>query len=309
MGKSDRIVRHVNEMPQYDAYQCQWHVDCNCLVIHRSADGRTKTHYHAVFVDSSNLWKSINPNSGSCDIPEEIYDMIALNRELGDGLVLPFAFHFRERSGATLGLFRLADSFQNPSQVGVPELARAFYLLVVILCSQCRRFGGTVPVLKHSSFVYDPSGRPVLANVGDHHHHKRDRGEGTRRRKRMRMGDEPPIDKRQWHRFLAGGKTCIEVMQYLRVLRPELFRNKYRGGDCLLRANLPFDDVTHQLICRNRNATLIKVLEQFSSLIRDDERLSASVQKWIRDFRQHRLRLVAERQKAQAKRTVVACPV
>lgn len=270
MGKIDIIVRHVNEMSNYNAFKCPWHTDRNCLMVIKTDN---ETRFHALFTNSSKQWRSYDLTE-SCDLPEDMYDLMIMNRELGDEYVLPFAYPFRERSGYTIGLYKLRSNLYDSDRITARNLSEMYYTLVVLLCAECRRFGGIAPVLRLSSFLYT-NDHPVLANVG-----------AANCEKRNRDGNRELFSKKKWNRFLRD-KTCFAVMKYLRDIRPDLFRNKYGvRSKCLLKESENFDDETHKLICNYKNSNLADVLQQFIHLIKDD-RLKWVIGKWIRESKQN----------------------
>lgn len=267
MGKIDIIVRHVNEMPNYNASTCPWHTDRNCFLVMKN-DAR----FHALFTNYSKQWRSYDLTE-SCDLPEDIYDLMVLNRELGDEYVLPFAYPFRERSGYTIGLYKMCTNLYDSTRITARNLSEMYYTLVVLMCAECRRLGGNAPVLRLSSFLYT-NDHPVLVNLG-----------AINCEKRNRDGNRELFSKKKWNRFLRE-KTCLAVIKYLRNIRPELFRNKFGArSDCFLKESENFDDATHKLICDHRKSNIADVLEHFIHLIKDS-RIQCVIKNWIRESKQ-----------------------
>lgn len=269
MGKSDVIVRHVNEMSNYKASTCPWHTDRNCILV---INTHNCSRFHAVFTNYSKEWRSYDL-TGSCDLPEDVYDLKVLNKELGNEYVLPFVYHIRERSGYTIGFFRMRVELYDASRITVYNMGEMYYTFVVLLCAECRRLGGNAPVLRLSSFLYTDR-HPVLVNIG-----------ATNCEKRNRDGNRELFSKKKWNRFLRG-KTCQEITAYLRTIRPELFRNKFNSHmTCLLKEGGKFDDTTHKLICKNKKSSLAQVLEQFIDYVKNDQ-VKWVIGTWVRESKE-----------------------
>ena len=267
MGRTDVIIRHVNENNKFNATKCPWHSERNCLFLLYNSKK-----FHCLFTSESKQWM-LDDAKGSYDVPEEIHDLKVLNREMGDEYVLPFAFTFRERSGYTIGLFELQRDFYGPSLIDSRNLAEMYYSAVVFLCAECRRFGGAPPDFKHSSLLYTGN-HPVLASVGSINSEKRNRD-----------CNKELFSKKKWNRFLRK-KTCITITRYFRNVRPDLFRKKFGPRNkCLLHESVNFNDETHRLICRSKKCNLAQVLERFVHLMRDDV-VKTIIWKWIEESKQ-----------------------
>ena len=264
MGKTNVIIRHVNENDKYNATKCPWHSERNCFFLLYNSKK-----FHCLFTLESKQWFP-NETTGSCDVPEEVHDLIVLHRELGDDYVLPFTFPFRERSGYAIALFELQREYYGPNSITVQNLAETYYAAVVFLCAECRRLGGAPPVFKWSTFLYADN-HPVLASVGAGNSDKRNRD-----------GNRELFSKKKWNRFLRK-KTCIVITRYFRNVRPDLFRKKFGSKNkCLLHEDGMFNDETHRLICRSKRCSLAQVLENFIHLMKND-RIKCIILKWIEE--------------------------
>ncbi|GFQ68591.1 uncharacterized protein TNCT_373371 [Trichonephila clavata] len=83
--------------------------------------------------------------------------MIEMCAWLGSEYVLPFAGHFRESSGYTIGMFHQSIQLYAPRKIQRLQFKETVYALVVFFV-RLLPMGGAVPDLKQFLFLYtDPS--------------------------------------------------------------------------------------------------------------------------------------------------------
>lgn len=264
MGKSDTIIAHIKENKYYSPSKCPWHHDRYCLLVLNNFDLKR---YHCLFASHSIQWRAYS-NTGSCDIPEQFYDVKLLAKEMGHEYVLPFAYAFRERSGYCIGLYELHVGLYGSNILTPDNLAETFYTMIVFLCAVCFRMGGNPPVFKFLSFLYTER-HPVLADVG-----------AQNAEKRNRLGNREALNKKKWSRFLKN-RTGREVTRYLKLVRPDLFKKKCSTRSvCVLAETMKFDDRTHALICKSKKKSVSEILVEFMNLV-PDERIKTMIAKWI----------------------------
>ncbi|GFQ78888.1 uncharacterized protein TNCT_207821 [Trichonephila clavata] len=109
--------------------------------------------FHCLHANRSTVWKSYT-NNQSCHIPEHFYEMIEMFIMVRSEYVLPFAGHFRESSGNTIGMFRQSIQLYAPRKIQRLQFEETVYAFVVFFCAICYQLGGTVPDLKQFLFLY-----------------------------------------------------------------------------------------------------------------------------------------------------------
>ncbi|GFR14659.1 uncharacterized protein TNCT_490061 [Trichonephila clavata] len=155
------IIRHIDNV-NFTASDCEIHPKKPCLLL---LNNFNQDRFHCLYANRSTVWKSYTINQ-SCDIPEHFYEMIEMYTLLGSEYVLPFAGHFRESSGYTIGMFRQSIQLYAPRKIQRLQFKETVYALVVFFCAVCYQMGGAVPDLKQFLFLYTDH-HPVLCDIGD----------------------------------------------------------------------------------------------------------------------------------------------
>lgn len=264
MSRVKSLIRHIEKHNvYYAATECIFHTKRPCLtLLNKFNDER----FHCLYANDASIWRYYSITK-SCDIPDHFYDMILLNRQLGDEYVLPFASHFREYSGYTIGLYRQITDLYTPVIVDRGMFKRTVFAMIVFFVAVCHRLGGVTPSMKHFSFVYTTE-HPVLCDIG-----------GLNAEKKELINGEERFNKKKWARFLRGKKT-LDIIRYLKQYYPNYFQKKKPGRRCILhdRENFGFDDETHSLVCKN--LFLIDVLQEFKHL--GPNSFNALIRDWVR---------------------------
>lgn len=266
MSDADRIISHIDS-PYFAASKCPFHFDRSCFLILNNFD---KYRFHCLYALESMEWKSYNA-SPSCDIPEHFYDLLMLNGELGNDYVLPFNRHFRERSGYTVGMFKLVPNTYDAKILKPRHFKETFYTMIVFLSAISRRLGGFVPNLKLCSFLYTEK-HPILVSLGSRNVKKRER-----------FGKKEFFNAKKWTRFMRK-KTSRDVIRYLKIIHPEFFKKKMKNN-CIL--NEVFDDETHDLICKSGKLSLQDILEKFQHLMPDEKVRKLVIEEWLQKERKN----------------------
>lgn len=181
--------------------------------------------------------------------------------------MLPFAGHFRESSGYTIGMFLQKTHLYSPAVVERPAFKKIVMETIVLFVAVCHRLGGVTPDIKHFSFAYTKE-RPVLCDIGGANSDK----------KELKRGEET-FDRKKWNRFLKR-KRILCVIRYLKAYFPRYFQKKKKGKRCILNEedDVAFDDETHKLVCGN--PFLVDALRQFSHLTSNQ----ALIEQWIQSL-------------------------
>lgn len=261
------IIRHIKKQyPDYSLSECIFHKNKPCLTLLNNFD---KERFHCLFANHAVIWKSYSITK-SCDLPDHIYDMILLNRLLGDEYVLPFASSFRESSGYTVAMFRQNLHLYTPIIIDRGTFKRMTFAMIVIYVAVCYRMGGVTPDIKLFSLVYTKD-HPVLCDMGALNAEKKELIDGKER-----------FDRKKWITFLSK-KRMVNIIRFLKGYFPKYFQKKKPGKRCILydgEHGIPFDDETHALICQNKY--LIDVLQKFKHLIPNLIIRDIKIKKWIK---------------------------
>lgn len=248
----ESIIRHITN-PNFTATECCNHPRRSCFLLLNNYDHRR---FHCLYAKHSLVWKSYTIDN-SCNIPEHFYEMIMIYQLLGNEYVLPWAGHFREYSGYTVGQFHQTIHLYPPRKIKHECLKETAYCMLVIFCAVCRQLGGMVPDLKEFSFLYTEH-HPVLCDIGSDNVEKR-----------IRISrNQPYLSKKKWKRVLLS-KKMNRLIQYMKVeLQPFFNQKKKKGRRCVLNETEEcFDTETHQLMCQSKDKPLVQVLEEFSHLM------------------------------------------
>lgn len=263
------ILRHIDNV-QYAASQCPFHFNMPCFIL---LNNFNEKRFHCLYANNATVWKSYSVTK-SCDVPEHFYDMIELKTMLGREYVLPFAGHFRESSGYTIGMFRFDVDLYPPPKIERVAFKETAYAMIVFLCAVCRRMGGVTPSMKYFSFVYT-SNHPVLCDIGI---------QNTNIRERL-VHREEHFNEKKWTRFMRH-KTIRDVVRYLRIQFPLYFQKKKKGMRCILdETEACFDGETHRLICRSDKSSLEKLLVDFCHLMPNVHVRRNVIEPWLRDLK------------------------
>lgn len=266
------LVRHINNDNNYFVTnRCSYHFDRPCLEL---CNFHEEKKYHCLYANHSMCWKSYSEDTQSCDIPEHFNDMIQLARELGNEYVLPFAGHFREMSGYTIGKFRLDVFLYPPNKIERHVFKETVFTMVVFLSAVCYRLGGATPNLKHFSFVYSQC-HPVLCDIGSQNADGRERLSHQREH----------FNDKKWSRFMCR-KTIRDVIRYLRVVFPLYFQKKKKGMRCVLQEKEAcFDQETHELVCQSEGLSIVQVLSRYKHLIPSAVVRRDVIEEWIQNLK------------------------
>lgn len=265
-----KIIRHITNT-NFIASECEIHPRKPCLLL---LNNYNEYRFHCLYARHSTVWMSYN-ESQSCDIPEHYHEMIELYNSLGGEYVLPFAGHFRESSGYTIGLFRQPIHLYAPRKIRHDSLKETAYALVVFFCVVCHRLGGNVPDLKQFLFLYT-SHHPVLCDIGSFNVENRVRLQGTK----------PHLNVKKWRRVLQK-KTIRDVIRYLK-LEFRLFFNqkKKKGKRCILdESEECFDTETHKLLCQSSQKSLAQVLQEFLHLMPNKHVQNKVILEWLKHLK------------------------
>lgn len=261
------VIKNVNEQnDHFSGSQCIFHFNQPCFILLNSAN---LNRYHCIFSNSSMRWRSYTL-SNSCDIPEHFYDLILLHKQLGSEYVLPFAGHFRESSGYTVGEYQLGINLYSPTKISQCAFKETVYAMIMFLCAICQRLGGNTPKINQCSFIYTAY-HPVLCNIGE---------SNAKMRERLFCREEY-FNEKKWKRFLLR-KTMRDVIRYLRIVFPHYFQKKKAGKKCILNEKEDsFDPETHQLVCQSDKKSLLEVLRDFKCLMPNSFVRDNIIQQWI----------------------------
>lgn len=263
------IIRHIDNA-NYSVSQCPFHFEKPCFIM---LNNFNQERFHCLFAKDSILWKAYSI-SKSCDIPEHFYDLVQLQKQLGDEYVLPFVRHFRESSGYTIGMFHQDIHLYPPTKIKRSAMKETAITLVVFLCAACRQLGGSAPLVRHFSFVYTPD-HPVMCDIGS---------PNVEVRERISNRKEHFNDKK-WTRFMCR-KTTRDVIRYLKVVFPHYFQKKQKGKRCILdETEECFDGETHELICHNEKLCLASFLWKFRHFLPDPHLRENVVRTWIEELK------------------------
>lgn len=275
-GYSDRtksIIRHIDQAAndKFSASQCIFHFRRPCIMILNNCN---LDRFHCLYSNQSVRWRSYSPSTQSCDLPEHLYDLIILNSSLGDEYVLPFAGHFRESSGYTVGMYKQGAKLYPPSIIGRAIFKETVYALIIFFCAVCHRLGGNTPNIKYFSFVYTEH-HPVLCDIGS---------VNADNRERLTHRDEH-FNKKKWVKFMKH-KTLRDIVRYLRIVFPQYFQKKQKGKACILNEEEEdcFDGETHRLLCRSENKCLLELVKNYSHLMPNANIRHGLVNDWMKDL-------------------------
>lgn len=272
-GYSDRgksIIRHIERQNNnFSVSQCVFHFNKPCFTM---LNNFNPTRFHCLYANQSANWKSYTILK-SCDIPEHFYDLIVIHKLLSTDYVLPFASHFRESSGYTIGMFQQDIKLYPPTKIDHSVFKETVYTFLVFLCVVCHRLGGSTPNIKYFSFMYTES-HPVLCDIGSIN---------ADNRERLALGQEH-FNKKKWTRFIRR-KTIRDVIRYARVVFPHFFQKKKVGKCCILREDCEeyFDTETHKLICQSDKKSLLQVIRENCHLM-PNSNIRLIINQWINSF-------------------------
>ncbi|GFQ96326.1 uncharacterized protein TNCT_692771 [Trichonephila clavata] len=260
------IIRHIDNV-NFTASDCEIHPKKPCLLL---LNNFNQDRFHCLYANRSTVWKSYTINQ-SCDIPEHFYEMIEMYTQLGSEYVLPFAGHFRESSGYTIGMFRQSIQLYAPRKIQRLQFKETVYALVVFFCAVCYQMGGAVPDLKQFLFLYTDH-HPVLCDIGDFN---------VENRVRLK-GHKPHLNEKKWRRVMQK-KTLRDVIRYLKLEFKLFFHQKKKKGKrCILdEPDEAFDTETHELLCQSGHKSLILVLREFCHLMPNNHIRNNIVGKWV----------------------------
>lgn len=269
-GNSDRVkslIRHIQKQnPEFSASLCVFHFNKPCLTLLNNFNSER---FHCLYSNQAVRWLSYSVTK-SCDIPEYFYDVMILNQILGDQYVLPFAGHFREETGYTIGMFRQKVGMYPPHIIDHAGFAETVFTMIVFFIAVCHRMGGNTPNMKYISVLYTKD-HPVLCDISNHNAENRERF-GDRREK---------FNQKKWKKFLQR-RTHKHVIQYLKSYFPKFFQKKKKGKICILNEDeKPFPDETHQLVCKSEKKNLINIIKEFRHLLRNENLSSGLLMDWI----------------------------
>lgn len=266
MDRVKSIIRHIKKQyPDYSVSECIFHTNKPCLTLLNNFDTER---FHSLFANRAAIWRSYSVTQ-SCDLPDHFYDMILLNRVLGNEYVLPFASQFRESSGYTVAMFRQDIDLYTPNIIDKGAFKKMTFAMITLYVAVCFKMGGVTPDIKHFSFAYTKE-HPVLCDIGSVNAEKKELIDGKER-----------FDKKKWIKFLHG-KKIINITRFLKIYYPNYFQKKKPGKRCILfdDGRIPFDDETHSLICQN--GYFIDVLQNFKHLMSNPKIREDLIPKWIK---------------------------
>ena len=267
---SDRvksIIKHINKQnPEYSASSCVFHFNKPCLTLFNNFNFER---FHCLFSNHAIRWISYSITK-SCDIPEHFYDLKLLNEILGDKYVLPFAGHFREETGYTIGMFRQYIGLYPPHIIDRSDFAETVFTMIVFFIAVCHRLGGNTPNIKYFSVLYTRD-HPVLCDIGSQNVEIRER-----------LSDRTEhFNKKKWKRFMRR-KTHRRIIQYLKSYFPKFFQKKKTGKICILNElETTFSDETHQLICKSEKHSLLNIIKKFKHLLPNRNLSCGLLMDWI----------------------------
>lgn len=273
-SNSDRVkslIRHIQKQnPHFSASLCVFHFNKPCLTLLNNFNSER---FHCLFSNHAVRWMSYSITK-SCDIPEHFHDMMILNKILGDRYVLPFAGHFREETGYTIGMFRQNVGMYPPHIIEPSNFAETVFTMIVFFVAVCHRLGGSAPNVKFFSVLYTKD-HPVLCDIGNHNVENRerltDRGE--------------QFNQKKWKNFMRR-RTHKRVIQYLKAYFPKFFQKKKTGKICILNEEEnQFSEETHQLVCKSEKKSLLDIIKDFSLLIPDENALYGLLMSWVSSAR------------------------
>lgn len=269
-SNSDRVkslIRHIQKQnPHFSASLCVFHFNKPCLTLLNNFNSER---FHCLFSNQASRWMSYSITK-SCDIPEHFNDMMILNRILGDRYVLPFAGHFREETGYTIGMFRQNVGMYPPHIIDPSNFVETVFTMIVFFVAVCHRLGGNAPNMKFFSVLYTKD-HPVLCDIGNHNVENRERH--TDRKEHF--------NKKKWKKFMQR-RTHKPVVQYLKAYFPKFFQKKKKGKVCILNeAEKPFPDETHRLVCKSDKKSLLNIFKEFRHLMGDGNISSGLLVDWI----------------------------
>lgn len=268
-SNSDRVkslIRHIQKQnPHFSASLCVFHFNKPCLMLLNNFNCER---FHCLFSNQAIRWMSYSITK-SCDIPEHFNDLMILNQILGNRFVLPFAGHFREETGYTIGMFRQTVGLYPPHIISQSDFAKTIFTMIVFFVAVCHRLGGSPPNMKYFSVLYTKE-HPVLCDIGNHNVENRER-----------RGDRSEhFNIKKWKKFMQR-RTHKHVIQYLKAYFPKFFQKKKTGKVCILNEEEnPFPDEAHRLVCKSDKKSLLNIIQEFRNLM-TDEKISNLLIDWI----------------------------
>lgn len=262
------IMHHIQQNNKnFIATECSLHFNKPCFIILNNFD---ENRYHCLYSNYSVQWLPISITK-SCDVPELYVDLIKLYNLLGAEYVLPFSAYFRESSGYTIGMFKMSMHLYHANNIKRAVFKETVYAFIVFFCAISHRLGGSVPNMKHFSFMYTHN-HPVLCDIGN---------VNVENRERLRFRNEH-FNKKKWNRLMRH-KTTRDVIRYLKIYFPNFLQKKKKNKQCVLNDDEPFDDETHNLICKSSRKNLLEVIKEFKHLI-PERIISNVIDCWIEDL-------------------------
>lgn len=262
----EKIIHNIKQQfPDYAVSKCVFHTRRCCFTLLNTFNSER---FHCLFADKTRIWRSYSLTE-SCDLPDYCYDLILLNRLLGDEYVLPFASQFREYSGFTIAMYRQDTQLYRPNIITRTTFKRMAFAMIVLYVAVCWIMGGCAPDIGQLSFVYTPE-HPVLCDIG-----------AVNSAMKQLIDGQDRFYRKKWVKFL-NRKKCDKIVRHLKSYYPNYFQKKKPGRRCILkeREGAGFDDLTHSLICQNRN--LITALHNFKELTSNQNIQNYLIPMWIR---------------------------
>lgn len=261
------IIRHIEKQNvYYSASTCAYHFNRACFTLLNNFNSER---FHCLFANHAMQWRSYSITK-SCDIPESFYDLMVLNKILGDNYVVPFAGHFKESSGYTIGMFQQSIGLYPPHIINQSKFAETVFTMIVFFVAVCHRMGGNTPNMKYLSFLYTEY-HPVLCDIGSFN---------VENRERLDYRSEH-FNKKKWKRFLLR-KTNRSIIQHLKIYFPNFFQKKRTNKKCILNeSEEAFPEEAHRLICGSEKKPLLNIIKEFRHLMTDERIAYGLLSDWV----------------------------
>lgn len=260
--KTEVLSKIENEY--YTKMKCPWHRHY-CFLTVTGHNGMT---FHCLYdIPSRQIRYKYYNSSKSCDIPENVHDLIMLHDRLGSEYVLQFVTHYRVTSGETIGFFKLQSPGFGPSILKHIHLVETFLTYIILFCETCYRLGGIAPVLMDMKFIYAAT-HPILVDININNSIRRNQSKFTE-----------VFSYKKWKTFLRN-RISKEIIHYMKLVHSNYFKQqrkykqKYRSSPyvrehhfccktCILNENVTFDRITHEVFCQNEKTSLYELLEKY----------------------------------------------